>query len=300
MKKQISFNKIYIGLVLFLITLCFYCISDLNFFTNFCLFGIFVIMIGSVKEVLNATKLTKSKFLQIILFIFVFLFFCYFLSFLLNFFHNKNDGSVFSSEEQPIIKLLQKIFAQEYFLFCFLFFLICLWICFLFIHKFRTENLNFFLLILLYIVFSSACFFTLVCLDYKWFLYLFIITISSDSFAFLGGILFGKNLLYPSVSPKKTWEGFFCGVIVSFIIILCCFGFKTIPFWFFTFFSCIMSQFGDLISSKLKRDFSIKDFGSIIPGHGGLLDRFDSLLFLSFCVIGLLSYPYIYNNISLK
>ncbi|MGI3136262.1 MAG: phosphatidate cytidylyltransferase [Candidatus Phytoplasma vitis] len=300
MKKQISlsFNKIYIGLFLFLITLCFYCIPNPNVFTNFCLFGIFVIMMGSVKELLNAAKLTKSKFVQIIFFIFVFLFFCYFLSFLLNFFQKTGFLSKIP-EEQPIIKLLQKLFVKEYFLFCFLFFLICLWIFFLFIHKFRTEHLNFFLLILLYIVFSSACFFTLVYLNYKWFLYLFIITISSDSFAFLGGILFGKNLLYPSVSPKKTWEGFFCGFIFSFIIILCVFGFKTISFCFFTFFNCIMSQFGDLISSKLKRDFSIKDFGSIISGHGGLLDRFDSLLFLSFCVIALLSNTFIYQEISI-
>ncbi len=294
MKKQISlsFNKIYIGLVLFLITLCFYCIPNPNVFTNFCLFGIFVIMMGSVKELLNAAKLTKSKFVQIVFFIFVFLFFCYFLCFLLNFFSkNPNEG-------QPIIQLLQKLFTKEY-LFCFLFFLICLWIFFLFIHNFRTEHLNFFLLILLYIVFSSACFFNLVYLNSKWFLYLFIITISSDSFAFLGGILFGKNLLYPSVSPKKTWEGFFCGFIVSFIIILCFFGFKSISFCFFTFFNCIISQFGDLISSKLKRDFSIKDFGSIISGHGGLLDRFDSLLFLSFCVIALLSNTFIYKSISI-
>jgi phosphatidate cytidylyltransferase len=297
MKKQISlsFNKIYIGLVLFLITLCFYCIPNPNVFTNFCLFGIFVIMMGSVKELLNAAKLTKSKFVQIVFFIFVFLFFCYFLCFLSNFFlKNRKEGQ----QEQPIIQLLQKLFMKEY-LFCFLFFLIFLWIFFLFIHKFRTEHLNFFLLILLYIVFSSACFFNLVYLNSEWFLYLFIITISSDSFAFLGGILFGKNLLYPSVSPKKTWEGFFCGFIVSFIIILCFFGFKSISFCFFTFFNCIMSQFGDLISSKLKRDFSIKDFGSIISGHGGLLDRFDSLLFLSFCVIALLSNNLIYESISI-
>ncbi|WP_323847925.1 MAG: phosphatidate cytidylyltransferase [Phytoplasma sp.] len=308
MKQKTIIKKIYIGIILFLInSLFFYFLTkfdqnnDAYVFVYFCLFFVLFIIIGAIKEILKSAKLNKNKFLQIPYFLFSFLFFFYSFFILLFQFKDKHIFNFgFENGSSKIFLIIQKIilFDENYFLFAFLFFFICLWFCFLFIRDFKTKNLNFLLLILFYIVFSNACFLVLVSFNYQWFLYLFVITIANDSFAFLGGILFGKHLLYPSVSPKKTWEGFFCGIIMTFIIVCFLFPNQIIKplFLLFTLCNCVISQIGDLISSKFKRDFSVKDFDDIIPGHGGLLDRFDSLLFLSFFVILFLSSP-LSNNI---
>lgn len=107
---------------------------------------------------------------------------------------------------------------------------------------------------------------------------------SNDTFAYLGGSLFGKNKMIERVSPGKTWEGTAIGVIITFAI---SFSFNLIypisgPFWPILGFSIpILATIGDLIESKLKREAGIKDSGNIMPGHGGILDRFDSLIFVS-------------------
>lgn len=308
MNKKKSFIKIYTGLILFLINLFFFFFftwidKKFNkiFFIYFCLFFILVIMICSVKEVLKSKQLLKNNFLKFIYFIFSFIFFYLFFLCLFCFYFNNpqlNDFSkIFSKKIHLPAQLiyLKQSFQLKQFLFYFFFLFIFVWFCFLFVNKFRTENLNFLLLILIYIVLPSACFFTLICLNYEWFVYLFVITIANDSFAYLGGILFGKHLLYPKISPKKTWEGSLYGVIISLIIVFCIFDrrllINKLPFYIFTFCNCIIAQIGDLIASKFKRDFLIKDFDSVIPGHGGFLDRFDSLFFLSFFVIFILSIP---------
>ena len=113
--------------------------------------------------------------------------------------------------------------------------------------------------------------------------------LTCDIFAYLTGRLFGKHKLIPKVSPKKTVEGsiggtFFCTVL--------CFGYglflrhalnvtQILPAWTFVvggLLIAVVSQIGDLVASVIKRRYGIKDYGNILPGHGGIVDRFDSVI----------------------
>lgn len=107
---------------------------------------------------------------------------------------------------------------------------------------------------------------------------------SNDTFAYLGGGLFGKNKMIERVSPGKTWEGTIIGVLITFGL---SFSFDHIfnlggYIWpMLGIIVPVLATIGDLVESKLKREAAIKDSGSIMPGHGGILDRFDSLIFVS-------------------
>lgn len=112
----------------------------------------------------------------------------------------------------------------------------------------------------------------------------------TDTFAMLGGRFFGKHKLCPQLSPKKTVEGGVCGVIgcvVSMMVYcLICQNFLGYnPNYLNALIigtgASVISQLGDLSASCIKRQFGIKDYGNIMPGHGGVMDRFDSLLFVS-------------------
>lgn len=115
-------------------------------------------------------------------------------------------------------------------------------------------------------------------------LYLVIITISADTFAYFTGVLFGKHKMIPSISPNKTWEGAIGGTIFS--VTLASIYYVTylnpdkslISVILMTLLLTVISIFGDLIFSAMKRHVNIKDFGNIMPGHGGVLDRIDSLI----------------------
>ena len=129
------------------------------------------------------------------------------------------------------------------------------------------------------------------------FAYLSIIVISTDTFAYLVGMKFGKRKLCPEISPKKTVEGAIGGFIAGSIFgVLAAFLFNIVnPVGTEEFIiaiggslllSMLLSfavQVGDLVASKLKRTFNIKDYGYIFPGHGGVLDRFDSLIYSGAC-----------------
>ncbi len=134
----------------------------------------------------------------------------------------------------------------------------------------------------------------------------------SDTGAFFTGMLFGKSKLNERISPKKTWEGFIGGICFSFIwtflfgFILALFGHPMLPIfdeqhWYLililAFIIPIFATFGDFIFSSAKRNYGIKDYSNLIPGHGGVLDRVDSLivtvivsclyvLILSACIYG--------------
>ncbi len=116
-----------------------------------------------------------------------------------------------------------------------------------------------------------------------------------DSAAFFGGLKFGKHKLFERISPKKTWEGAIFGFIFSFIamiaaklIILQFLSWSTIII--FGMIIGIVGQVGDLVESSFKRDSGVKDSSSIIPGHGGIFDRFDSLLFSAPVILLYLKY----------
>lgn len=148
----------------------------------------------------------------------------------------------------------------------------------------------------------------------RFIVYLLLITVCTDVFALVFGMSFGKHKMAPVTSPKKTWEGAIGGTSVAVLVgTLVIFLYPHIaPFFhnitdgekfeFFdeifryreftvvgkisfgitlTLFLSICSQVGDLLASKLKRTYGIKDYSNIFPGHGGVLDRFDSLFFAS-------------------
>lgn len=106
----------------------------------------------------------------------------------------------------------------------------------------------------------------------------------NDSFAFLVGKNFGKRKLFETISPKKTIEGFIGGVfftIISAIVLSYFIDFLPMIHWIvIAIIASVLGTIGDLVESKFKRQAGIKDSGTIMPGHGGLLDRLDSLLFV--------------------
>ncbi len=116
-------------------------------------------------------------------------------------------------------------------------------------------------------------------------LYLLIITILTDTFAYFIGIKFGKHKLIPKVSPKKSVEGaigglVFGGVLGSvFALVFDLFEIHFILVIVLSLLLSVVSQSGDLIASKFKREAQIKDYSNLFPGHGGVLDRFDSTMF---------------------
>lgn len=148
-------------------------------------------------------------------------------------------------------------------------------------------------------------------LGVRFLIYLFSITICTDTFALVFGMTLGKHKMAPTISPKKTWEGAIGGTVVATIVGFCIIFFypyfaspfhggESIEFFdtvfnykdfsimgkilFALILSCFVSacsQIGDLVASKLKRNYGIKDYSNVFPGHGGVLDRFDSIFFAS-------------------
>ena len=127
--------------------------------------------------------------------------------------------------------------------------------------------------------------------DINYIFYLLIITTITDTFALFTGMLVGKHPLCPEISPKKTIEGLIGGVFmgtfaatafyntvissnISLVLVIVC-----------SCFLCLIGQLGDLVFSSIKRYYAVKDFSELIPGHGGILDRFDSLIFVTLAFI---------------
>lgn len=125
--------------------------------------------------------------------------------------------------------------------------------------------------------------------------YIFLIAFGSDTCAYFTGITFGKRKITPVLSPNKSLEGFIGGMIGSVIIVylytylLSVFNLVHIDFTVLTVIKlfvlglvgAFISQIGDLLASAIKRTNGIKDYGNLMPGHGGVLDRFDSILMVS-------------------
>ena len=166
-----------------------------------------------------------------------------------------------------------------------------------FIHDFDTYNLSDALFLIGSILFISFGFNLIINTrnyDISYMIYLLLITTITDTFALFTGSLVGKHKLCPKISPKKTIEGLVGGVLMGtfiatafyvtvihsgaalWLVILC------------TLVLCLIGQLGDLIFSSMKRYYDVKDFSELIPGHGGILDRFDSLLFVNLAFIFLL------------
>jgi len=114
----------------------------------------------------------------------------------------------------------------------------------------------------------------------------------NDTFAMIIGNLIGKNKIAPDISPNKTWEGAICGVLLSSAIASIYYlniigNISVIKIVLLTILLAVAGQIGDLVFSKIKREYNLKDFSHIMPGHGGILDRIDSIVFviLTFTII---------------
>lgn len=115
---------------------------------------------------------------------------------------------------------------------------------------------------------------------------LFVVTVFTDTFAYLTGMLIGRHKLLENISPKKTWEGFIGGALIA--------TFVSVMFYIrvinpsvsvplitgLMLLLSIIGQLGDLFFSAIKRYYGVKDFSNIMPGHGGILDRLDSIIFV--------------------
>ena len=101
-----------------------------------------------------------------------------------------------------------------------------------------------------------------------------------DSGAYFSGRFLGKHPLFPRVSPKKTWEGAIGGAVLTLILAWVLQTYHSpdnYSWWIIAIIICVFSQIGDLVESMFKRSIQLKDSGSILPGHGGMLDRFDGI-----------------------
>ena len=136
-------------------------------------------------------------------------------------------------------------------------------------------------------------------------------TMLNDICAYFVGVLFGKHKMAPIISPKKTWEGFIGGVVLGTVLST---GFALVSdlvfnvpvldgildaeHWYYIVLMslclCLASVLGDLMFSTIKRCYNIKDFGNVFPGHGGILDRFDSILVTA--ILSAIVIVFIYYN----
>lgn len=171
----------------------------------------------------------------------------------------------------------------------------------------------------IYVGIGMASLLALRLMGIRFIVYLFMITLLTDVFAYFFGMLFGKHKMIERISPKKTWEGAIGGTIVA-TVVASLYAFlygklftgslnpgnlntifdtfivshtKSSPVGLFilifvvTFLTSVAGQIGDLIASRLKRTYDVKDFSNIFPGHGGVLDRFDSSIFASMVLLAL-------------
>ena len=159
------------------------------------------------------------------------------------------------------------------------------------------ENISFTLLSLIYITLPFSLLNFLVFspfnnfkFDFRLLLVFYVIIWATDIGAYFSGSLFGKHPLFKKFSPKKTIEGFVGGAVLAFIVsFLIAYFFDFFSYkdaFFFTGIVTLFGTIGDLVESMFKRSVGLKDSGKIMPGHGGLLDRFDSsLLSIPFIVL---------------
>jgi phosphatidate cytidylyltransferase len=150
-------------------------------------------------------------------------------------------------------------------------------------NRFNFDDAGVLTLTMLYIGFGFNMFVQARTVGLGMLMYLLLTVWSTDSGAYLVGRKIGKTKLAPQISPNKTWEGSIGGTIVAVIvgIIFSVTGlihYGILATILMTLFLSIAGQLGDLVESSLKRYYSVKDSGRILPGHGGILDRFDSLL----------------------
>ena len=179
-----------------------------------------------------------------------------------------------------------------------------------FVSHYTVADLGKIYISVIYVGVCAGCLVLLRFMGRRMLIYLLAIKVCTDVFALVFGLLFGKHKMAPTISPKKTWEGAIGGTLTALVVGVAfiityeylpktinkegivffenIFDFQNFSLAGRIFFSIILtlflsvcSQIGDLVASKLKRTYGIKDYSNIFPGHGGVLDRFDSAFFAS-------------------
>jgi len=204
------------------------------------------------------------------------------------FYKSTNCLNIYLSVGGILTTLYVYIFGFEYFEIFLIVSLFALLIVSLFSKKFDVYKIGIYQISIFYIILPLYLINIIRASNYSIFIWLVVlIPAISDTSAYFIGKKHGKHKLAPEISPKKTKEGSIGGFVASVIATIAFYyifgisGYVNV-FVYIVFISIatIVSQLGDLVASKIKRTFSIKDFGKIMPGHGGILDRFDSALIL--------------------
>ena len=163
-------------------------------------------------------------------------------------------------------------------------------------NKYNIENSIFLSLFIIFIMSVYSGFIDIRENDINILIYLLLITISTDTFAYIGGKTIGKHKLIEKVSPNKTIEGTLTGLLLGTIIPSIFYIYMVDPgenIFIILIITLIMScigQLGDLVFSSIKRYYGIKDFSNLIPGHGGVLDRLDSIIFVVMAYLTLFNF----------
>ena len=253
-------KKVISAIILVLIFVPFIIVGELPFtifMTVLSIFGLYELL--KVRE-------TKKKF-PIVLKIFAYLLTCYFCLY--------NTSSI-----EFINKFDYRVMAGIIFIFL---------SPMVFINDNEKYNLNDALFLIGSVLFIGLSFNLIIITrnyDITYIIYLLLITTITDTFALFTGSLIGKHKLCPKISPKKTIEGLIGGTIMGTFVATVFYNTiisSTVPLVtviMLTFVLCLIGQLGDLVFSSIKRYYDVKDFSSLIPGHGGILDRFDSLIFV--------------------
>ncbi|OCS92356.1 phosphatidate cytidylyltransferase [Caryophanon latum] len=152
-------------------------------------------------------------------------------------------------------------------------------------NKFTFDGIGFIIMSAMYVGLGFHYFIEARAEGVVYLIFAFVVVWTTDSGAYFTGRKFGKRKLWPHISPNKTVEGFVGGIVIAIIAaVIMELIYPFAPSWtmliIVTIICSIFGQIGDLVESAIKRHYNVKDSGRILPGHGGILDRFDSLLFV--------------------
>lgn len=152
-------------------------------------------------------------------------------------------------------------------------------------NKMTFDEIGFILLGAFYVGLGFHYFIETRFIGVEFVVFVLLVVWTTDSGAYFVGRKLGKTKLWPEISPKKTVEGFVGGIVVAIIFAIAMqliypFASGWTQLILVTIVASVVGQMGDLVESAIKRHYGVKDSGNILPGHGGILDRFDSLLFV--------------------